>query len=417
MLGLLNKTKMSIGTCSLVAFLVRLLLILCGEIQDRLMVVKYTDIDYHVFTDAARFVMQGESPYQRATYRYTPILAFMLTPNIWLSPLFGKLLFCIFDIVAGLLIYDIIQIQSYTVSTATKGALVWLFNPLTAAVSSRGNAESIMAVLVLLVLRCLLKRQTKLCALFLAVAVHFKIYPLTYCLPIYFCVKLPEKRLIQRKLQTKWNNIQEKFLELFCPTKERIELVAVFIVSFVALTAVMYQMYGDDFLSEAYFYHVTRRDVRHNFSPFFYMLYLTSEWSSSFLLGLLVFVPQVILLVAFSLIYYRDITFCCFAHTFIFVTFNKVCTSQYFLWYLTLLPVILPATIMSIKEGLGLITAWFLAQALWLLPAYYLEFEGMDTFLFIWLAGLAFFITNVYILVRLILTRETFKEGKCLKTC
>lgn len=56
------------------AWAIRLVLIVYGELQDRYMRVKYTDVDYDVYTDAARELAAGNSPFDRTTYRYTPVL-------------------------------------------------------------------------------------------------------------------------------------------------------------------------------------------------------------------------------------------------------------------------------------------------------------------------------------------------------
>lgn len=83
------------------AIVLRVALIVYGTWQDSQFAVKYTDIDYEVYTDAARFMIQGGSPYHRSTYRYTPLLAAVLTPNIFLHPSFGKIFFCVADILAA----------------------------------------------------------------------------------------------------------------------------------------------------------------------------------------------------------------------------------------------------------------------------------------------------------------------------
>lgn len=83
--------------------------------------------------------------------------------------------------------------------------------------------------------------------------------------------------------------------------------------------------YGDEFLHETYLYHVTRQDHRHNFSLWFYQMYLGLEYRW---IGLLAFIPQLLLVTVTGIVFAKDIFFACFIQTFLFVTFNKVCTSQ-----------------------------------------------------------------------------------------
>ncbi|XP_047204964.1 GPI mannosyltransferase 1 isoform X3 [Girardinichthys multiradiatus] len=342
------------------SFLIRLALVAYGDFQDRTMAVKYTDIDYHVFTDAARFITQAESPYNRSTYRYTPLLAWLLTPNIYLCMVFGKLLFILCDVLSGVLIYRTLRLRGLDSKTASYVCSLWLLNPLPMGVSSRGNAESILAALVLGTLLCMEAKHLVWAAVLYGLSVHMKIYPITYALPIALTLRSPEVGTAAGKPIQTW-----KKCVIFIGCFLSRELILFGIVAggvFSVFTAIFYYMYGWPFLHETYLYHLTRRDIRHNFSPYFYMLYLTEDSRGSQWLGLAAFLPQLILLLVASWTFHRDLAFSCFLNTAIFVSFNKVCTSQYFLWYLCLLPLVIPHLTLTVKQGLGLLLLWFAGQ-------------------------------------------------------
>ena len=103
--------------------------------------------------------------------------------------------------------------------------------------------------------------------------------------------------------------------------------------------------------------------------------------------------------------------FCLFCQTFIFVVYNKVCTSQYFLWYLSLFPLVIPRLQLTKYEAITSLLLWGFTQASWLLPAYFLEFKGYNTFQFIWIESLAFFSANIGLLSKFV---RMYRKGENL---
>jgi len=160
-----------------------------GELQDRYYKVKYSDVDYAVYTDAASYLMKGGTPYDRHTYRYTPLLAYMMIPNITMLHSFGKFMFCFSDIWASYILQKILKKTTKFSAEKIDGlVLIWALNPLIVNVSTRGNADTMVGLMVVGVLNMLLDERYKSAAFLYGFVVHFKIYPIIYALPMYFWI-------------------------------------------------------------------------------------------------------------------------------------------------------------------------------------------------------------------------------------
>ncbi|BET00036.1 Mannosyltransferase (PIG-M) [Nesidiocoris tenuis] len=383
--------KLTIYFHCVVGLIVRLALIAYGAAQDEVSEVQYTDVDYKVFTDAARHVLDGGNPYDRHTYRYSPIVAYLMIPNLLVHQNFGKILFALSDVAVAILLYKILKMQGFSNRNSTRYSLFWLYNPLTIVIGTRGNGDTLASLLVLLTLYFMERRNYWLTGLLQGVSIHFRLYPIIFSLPLYISVD---------------SQSGNRFLKMFMPNRNRLTLVASCLASLLGLTGLFYALYGYDFLHESLLYHLKRTDIRHNYSVYFYLQYLTYNAPDAYEIvdKLLMIVPQVSLLIVFPVLYCyrRHLHFCLLCLAYVVVMFNSVLTCQYFIWYLSLVPLALPFLQVSLKELMLVSNFWFVAQAAWLLPAYLLEFKSMETYLYIWIQCLVFFWANVTVLTSLI---------------
>ncbi|KAK8344603.1 hypothetical protein V6Z12_A07G089200, partial [Gossypium hirsutum] len=402
----------------LISAIFRVGLILVGEWQDTHMEVRYTDVDYLVFSDAASLMASGQSPYKRTTYRYSPLLAFLLIPNSFISRCWGKFLFSASDLFVGLFIRIILKQRKVPDDLCTYSMLIWLFNPFTFTIGTRGNCEPIVCAIILWIIICLINGNVVQAAFWYGLIVHFRIYPIIYALPIVIFLDPRFFRSGTKPLLSDWTSDPGKARQInselidkcaVCDvwkstfTRSRILFGLISGTVFLLCTGFFFHLYGWEFLHEALLYHLTRTDARHNFSIYFYHIYLNYERELSVLEKLVSFLPQFIVQLVLILCFAKDLVFCFFVQTVAFVAFNKVITAQYFVWFFCVLPLILPWSNMKLKwKGLCCILLWMGAQTHWLLWGYLLEFKGKNVFLQLWMASLLFLAANTFILIVLI---------------
>ncbi|CDO93703.1 unnamed protein product [Kluyveromyces dobzhanskii CBS 2104] len=390
-----------------VSLLLRIGFFCYGIYQDEHFDVKYTDIDYFVFHDGAGYVNNGQSPYLRDTYRYTPLLSWLLLPNYYFQWIhMGKVFFVLFDLLTGAMIIKLLQ-DSCKPGKQIALASLWLLNPIVITISTRGNAESVLCFLIMCALYFLKEDRFIISGLFYGLSIHLKIYPIIYALPIaaYVFMSNYDKR---------W------FGKLFVIGMSTL-------VGLVVPTYCMYVIYGSEFIEQSYAYHFIRTDHRHNFSIWNLVLLLESAGIylyKDFELARIAFVPQLTLCAAVTYLLWKSQTFenllnVIFVQTYVFVTYNKVCTSQYFIWYIVLFPFYLANTTIKWRKGVFCLILWVISQVVWLSQAYLLEFKGLNVFFpNLFFGNAVFFLINVYLLgvfIDDIKARTSFKSNSYKK--
>lgn len=423
-LDLLQRHSVWIGL-SLRLFLAWLLPLLL-DVRGVVPGVAYTDVDYHIFVDAANHVQEGRSPYDRHTYRYTPFLAFILSKLPWTETT-SRYLFCIADTICGWILLKYRRSKRDESGTSTKSitnqsesspilslelqdALWWLYNPLAINICTRGSSESFQVLLpVLLTITTVTSGQISWSRALLAgfwhgVAVHSKLYPIIYTLSYmaYFAprIKANKSNGNQSTMQRVTSYVMTWARRLLKP--EPLIFFAAFSATFALLTYLAVYWYGETALQEGLLYHFSRVDHRHNYSMHWYWIYLgkaQSDFSqNTAIIGKLLLIPQLILLIYTSLtVAPQNLGLALFLQTYLFVTQNKVITAQYLTWYLCLLPLCCDFFRMTKRVVFSLVTLGA-SYGFWLGSAYYLEMQGWPIHRLVWLASVLYFEANIAVI-------------------
>ncbi|CAK9779766.1 hypothetical protein CC85DRAFT_286267 [Cutaneotrichosporon oleaginosum] len=367
--------------------------------------LRYTDVDWRVVLDGLRATFRPKSyaegplgpalalgsPYDRATFRYTPLLVLVLAPAA-LAPALGRLV-----LVALTLALPPILLSAG--AEEWKVHALWTLNPVVLNITTRGSPEALpcflTAALALALRRAGLGRRASAsaspsargrweaaAAVILALAASYKIYPVIYVPAI-------------------WSALARRH-GWFGAAVWRFGAIAA--ATALAINGALWLVWGEPFLEHTFRYHLARLDHRHNFSPYFLPIYFARTLPSdggallrALRHPLASFLPQfsLVLGAGFALTPRLGVESAMFFQTALFVVFNKVCTSQYFLWPLPLVPLLTFPSLTWPRLGAAL-AAWVAGQALWLSQAYRLELLGESVWVRVWAAGLVLFAASVW---------------------
>lgn len=185
-------------------------------------------------------------------------------------------------------------------------------------------------------------------AFWYGLVVHMRIYPIIYALPIILLLDPLHFQHGKKPVLVEWSSRTSKSSWATSSSKITIpQYIWTFFISmitwrrlmfgilsastFFILTGLSFYLYGWDFLHEALLYHLTRTDPRHNFSIYFYHIYLHYEQEFSILEKLISFLPQFIVQLVVISRFALDLPFCLFLQTLAFVAFNKVSLRIYYI--------------------------------------------------------------------------------------
>jgi phosphatidylinositol glycan class M len=129
------------------------------------------------------------SPYERATFRYTPLLPLILSPSL-IHPLLGKLTLSLLSLLVPYFLLEGPNPAGFWTTHA-----LWTLNPFVLNITTRGSPEAIIVLLVVITLYYLRKadepgtvhrgRYESLAAVAWAASVSWKIYPVIYGVAIW----------------------------------------------------------------------------------------------------------------------------------------------------------------------------------------------------------------------------------------